>query len=154
MTDAEQISSLGDKAAIGALSRVASLWLAQRTAEATSCLFLATAGEGAPSRIPGWALDPQESEADAGASSRIALIAILEGTDDEAAAWARASIQETSQGMAHVVDPVSLGIMGGILIGAILAARVKRIGKVEFFEGVPKELAEVVKAGAGFAGPA
>src|SRR3954463_6869589 len=49
---------------------------------------------------------------------------------------------DTSEGL----DPVSLGILGGILIGAILAARVTRIGSVEFAEGIPDKLPDVVQA--------
>jgi hypothetical protein len=85
---------------------------------------------------------------DAGPLAKSALLAILDGQDDEVEAWARAAVRHTSEGAAHLLDPISLGILGGILIGAILAARVKRAGKVEFYEGVPKELGDII-SGAG-----
>ena len=47
---------------------------------------------------------------------------------------------------------MSLGIIGGIVIGSILAARVKKIGPVEFYKGVPKELGDVLSAAGKFAG--
>jgi len=50
-------------------------------------------------------------------------------------------------GTSEVLDPVSLGVVGGILIGAILAARVKRVGPVEFYDGIPNKLTDVVRAG-------
>ena len=150
MDNVPEPGSLSDRAAIVALSKVASSWLASRTPEATRSLLVTTLAQGTSSSgIPGWALDPEESEQEAGTCARVALAAILEGTDDEAAAWARAAVRQASDAVAHLLDPVSLGIMGGILIGSILAARVKRIGGVEFYEGVPRELADVLKAGVG-----
>lgn len=52
-------------------------------------------------------------------------------------------------GTPEVLDPVSLRILslGGILIGAILVARVKQFGPVEFYEGIPAKLPDVVRAG-------
>ena len=40
-------------------------------------------------------------------------------------------------GSSEVLDPVFIRMLlgGGILIGAILAARVKQVGSIEFFEG-------------------
>ena len=39
-----------------------------------------------------------------------------------------------------------MAIGGTILIAAILAARVKSIGPAEFYEGIPPELTDVLKA--------
>lgn len=50
-------------------------------------------------------------------------------------------------GTSEVIDPASLSILGCMLIGAILAARVKRLGLVEFYEGIPNKLPNVVRAG-------
>ena len=52
-------------------------------------------------------------------------------------------------GTSEVLDPVLLRILlgGGMLIGTILAARLKQVGPVEFYEGVPNELPQVLRAG-------
>jgi hypothetical protein len=50
-------------------------------------------------------------------------------------------------GTSEVLDPESLRILGGILIGLILVARVKRFGPVEFYEGIPAKLPDVVRTG-------
>jgi hypothetical protein len=52
----------------------------------------------------------------------------------------------------QALDPITLSIGGIILIGAILAARVKKIGNVEFYQGLPKETADVIKAAASVPG--
>jgi len=51
-------------------------------------------------------------------------------------------------GTSEVPDPVSLRILlgGGILMGIILVARVKQVGPVEFYEGIPAKLPDVVQA--------
>jgi hypothetical protein len=76
------------------------------------------------------------------------MAAILSSDDDEAAMWARAAVRRASARSGQLLDPISLGIAGAILIGSILAARVKKVGPVKFYEGLPKELGSVVKAGA------
>ena len=72
--------------------------------------------------------------------------------DDEVLIWTREAIEKVRKIQAHVLDPFTLSIGGAILIGAILAARVRRIGPVEFYEGVPENLAKVIKAGANVPG--
>jgi hypothetical protein len=149
MDTAEQVRLLSNEGAVEALSEVAANWLRYRTAEATSVLFVsAVDSETSFSRLPDWVLDARKSMDDAGPLARSALLAILDGEDDEAEAWVRAAVRHTSEGAAQLLDPISLGILGGILIGVILAARVKRVGKVEFYEGVPKELGDII-SGAG-----
>jgi hypothetical protein len=147
MDTAEQIRLLSNEGAVEALSDVAANWLQSRTAEATSALFRsAVVSETSFSRLPNWVLDARTSMDDAGPVARSALLAILDGDDDEVRAWVRAAVRHTSEGVAHLLDPVSLGILGGILIGAILAARVKRIGKMEFYQGIPKELVDILSS--------
>lgn len=148
MDTAEQVRLLSNEGAVEALSEVAANWLQARTSEATSVLFRSAVDSGTLfSSLPGWVLDARESMDDAGPLARSALLVILDGDDDEVAAWARAAVRHTSEGAAQLLDPISLGILGGILIGAILAARVKRVGKVEFYEGVPKELGDIISGG-------
>lgn len=146
MTRAE-IDALSDGAAVTALSEVAQAWLSDRPGEAGDALLLVAVSRGGNHReIPEWAVDSRQIDADAAQLSRHALTTIVEGDDEEAASWVRAALQQASQANAQIFDPVSLGILGGILIGAILASRVKKVGPVEFYEGVPKELADVIKA--------
>lgn len=49
----------------------------------------------------------------------------------------------------EVLDPVALRMLvgGGIAIGLILAARVKQLGQIEFYDGIPDKLPDVVRAG-------
>lgn len=149
----DELDRLSYTAAVAVLSDVASRWLHERTAEATGALLSAAVKEGTSfSSLPKWALDPRESEEEAGRLARSALVTISEGNDDEAVLWVVAARRKESESVAHLIDPVSLGILGGILIGCILAARIKKVGKVEFYEGVPKELADVLKAGTGMLG--
>lgn len=150
MTSTNEVGSLGDKAAIAAIAQVARSWLLRRTPEATGALVtaLAPTGDSVPA-MPDWVLHPSESEEDAGRIARLALAVIVEGTDDEASSWAVAATKQASEATAHVLDPISLGVFGAILIGAILAARVKKVGPVEFYEGIPPELADVLKAASG-----
>jgi hypothetical protein len=53
-------------------------------------------------------------------------------------------------GTSEVLDRVFLRILlgGGMVIGAILAARVKQVGPVKFYEGIPVKLPDVLRAGA------
>lgn len=52
-------------------------------------------------------------------------------------------------GSSEVLDRGSSRILlgGGMLIGAILAARVKQVGQVQFYEGIPDPLPHVLRAG-------
>ncbi len=145
------IAKLSDQAAVMALSMVAEEWLRQRGLEAHVVI------DGARKRtpesydaVPSWAGDIPTVTAESGDFARRMLAALRSGADEEVSVWTERAIDEVSQAKGHVVEPLSLAIGGVILIGAILAARVKKMGSVEFYEGVPKELADVMKAaGAG-----
>ena len=75
----------------------------------------------------------------------MALSAILEGDQYEARNWVEDELDHLEEARAQVLDPVSLIIIGGTLIGIILASRVKKIGDLEFYEGVPKETLDIIK---------
>jgi hypothetical protein len=109
---------------------------------------ITSAAQVSLSSLPAWVIDSRKSADEAGPLARSALLAIAEGTDDEASAWARTAVKHASETVAHLIDPISLGILGGILIGVILASRVKKIGKVEFYGGVPPEVADIVESAA------
>jgi hypothetical protein len=146
-----EIDNLSNEAAVTALSEVAQSWLSARPGEAGDALLSLTVGGRGPEpgTVPGWAVDSRQVDADAAQLSRYALTTIAEGNDDEAVQWVKAALLQVSRPVPQIFDPVSLGILGGILIGTILASRVKKIGPVEFYEGVPKELADVVRAAGG-----
>jgi hypothetical protein len=145
MTD---VDALSDKAAIAALSNVAQAWLSARPGQAGDALVgAALVGGSNFAALPSWAVDARVADEESGDVARYALTAILDSDDAEAVTWARAAVDQTSVATAQILDPVSLGILGGVLIGAILAARVKKVGSVEFYEGIPKELVDVLNAG-------
>ena len=147
------VETLGNDAAVQALSQVAREWLANRGVEAYVVL------EGAKRRaassyqaLPVWIQAIPEGSEESGKLAKRMLRTLLEGEDGEVSEWAKQAIGEKSIPEAQV-DPVTLAIGGAILIGSILAARVKKVGSVEFYEGVPKELADVLKAGTTIAVP-
>jgi len=73
------------------------------------------------------------------------LSSVLTGNDKNAVAWLDAELNayETT-GQGHSVL-AGLAISGVIAVALVLAARVKKIGTVEFYEGVPPEVAEIVE---------
>ena len=81
--------------------------------------------------------------------ARRILESVANSDSAEEARWARNAIEQATKVQAHVLDPVSLGIIGATLIGLVLAARVKKVGDVEFFKGVPPELAKIIKGAVG-----
>jgi hypothetical protein len=149
------IEQLSDAAAVTALLRVASEWAEQRGLEATVVVAQTYGRAGAAvAGSPGWARGAPEPTPEAGIFARRMLEAMVGGLDAEVATWTDQAVKKArAEASAQVLDPISLSIVGVIIIGGILAARVKRIGSVEFYEGVPKELADVLKAGAGIAAP-
>lgn len=148
MTYDYDLESLSDSALIAALAKVAQEWVSNRSAEVTDVLMSTAFAEGASfASLPAWLRDPSTAPEAAGAIAKESLEAILNGVDDEAATWAATAVREAAEeATAHLIDPISLGIIGVTLIGVILAARVKKIGKVKFYKGVPKELGSVLGA--------
>lgn len=145
-----KINDISDVAAVEALCKVAREWLQRRGLEVYQIYFetreiAATEFQ----QLPEWIKrKPEDLKDESGPFARAMLLALCNGTDDEIKEWTNAAIQEVDVAKAHLLDPLTLGIGGLILIGAILAARVKKIGSVEFYEGIPENLATVLKAGA------
>lgn len=143
------IDELSDEVAVRALASVGKRWLAERGVEAYVCMSRAvSADEASMNALPEWAIGTPEITTTSSELSRRMLAALRQGSDDEVAVWTEDSIREASAPGGHVLDPLTLAIAGAILIGAILASRVKRIGAVEFYEGIPDELGNVIKKGA------
>lgn len=90
--------------------------------------------------MPNWLNDDDYSDT-ANLVVKLSLSSILDGEDRELSNFLK---EELSSANAHALDPISLGIIGGTIIGSILAARVKRIGNTTFYEGIPKELKKIL----------
>src|SRR5271163_1870277 len=107
------ITALSDRAAIVALKEVANTWLVARGIEASQALVAAAIRQGSSFQdLPEWIVDPGKSEGDAGRVARLALQVMVDGSDDEVVSWVSDSANETSTAAAHIIDPVTLGIVG------------------------------------------
>ena len=147
---AVNIEDLNDAAAVEALCGVAHQWLRRRGFEAYQVYYEVGQAAGEKLReLPGWVKSgPDEATEASGTFARAMLRALHEGADAEVGEWTRSAVEKVHEPKAHVLDPVTLGIGGLVLIGAILAARVRKIGPVEFYEDIPENLGDVLKAGA------
>src|SRR5262249_10587079 len=103
--------------------------------------------------LPDWARGAPKVTKESARFARKMLDALVDGNDPAARAWALEALQEVEAAHVQALDPLSLGIIGVTFVAAILAARVKSIGAVEFFEGIPKELANAIKAVTGLVTP-
>lgn len=149
-----EIKSLSDEAAVYALALVGRTWLEERGVEA----YVVVAGAEKRTReswerVPDWAGGSPQATGDAAEFARKMLSALANGKDDEVSAWTANAIAEATKAKGQIFDPATLAIVGAILIGSILAARVKKVGPVTFYKGVPKELADVMKAASGIPQP-
>ena len=81
----------------------------------------------------------------------LAVKMLLESRDEEVRGWTGKAVRRIKEARgfarAQALDPVTAAIIGGAVIGAILAARVRTVGAATFYEGVPEALADVLKAG-------
>lgn len=146
------IQGLSDENAVAALSIVAQLWIQAQSGEAEAAMEAARAS---PSfrLAPAWATKSATPLPESGDFSRHILVSLYNSDDETVKNWTRQAVAKVAGPRHYAIDPVSLAIGGTILIGAILAARVKKAGPLEFYEGVPAELADVIKS-AGLGGSA
>lgn len=143
------IAKLGDREAVQALSDVAQAWLTNRGVEAFSAYHgVRELAASEYDQLPDWAKTTPAINAESGAFARQMLEVLSDANDEEVRLWTAEAVVKNSAAQAHV-EPVTLAIGGAILIGAILAARVRKIGSVTFYKGIPNNLAKVLKAGAG-----
>ncbi len=145
------IRQLGNEDAVKALSLVAEAWMINRGREVylTFHRTIQKAGDSYSS-LPDWAREDPTATNESGDFARRMLTALIDAEDEEVRVWTVEALKTVYDPKAHF-DPITLSIGGVILIGAILAARVRKIGPVEFYEGVPENLAKVLKAGASIA---
>jgi hypothetical protein len=109
----QDIEKLSDAAAVKALSEVVKEWSRRRGVEAL--ILLTKARQAAPAAFeagPGWAVGPPESTSEAGQYARKMLDALATGNDDEVIDWTKAAVGRQLEAMAHVLDPISLSIIG------------------------------------------
>jgi hypothetical protein len=142
-----QLSTLTDAECIGLLRLMARRWFEH---DGVSALIVYQKVEGCLKEhevaLPGWLEGPaQGASVDLARASRAALQAIADGEDEVAKKWIEEEIADLETAHGHMFDPLTLSILGATLIGSILAARVKKIGSVEFYQGIPPELAKVLK---------
>jgi hypothetical protein len=146
----DAVKSLTDAAALRAVGRVVKEWFEADGWEALQVVVPLTLKVGEKkSEMPAWLIDSSASKTEAAKAARAALDVVLRGDNKDARRWVEVAIKEEGEPKGHVVDPVTLiAVTGMVFMGIILAARVKKVGEkgVEFYEGVPKEVVEIVKA--------
>ena len=143
----EKVEQLSGTIAVEILRTVARKWLENRGVEAFVVIDDIRRKYGSKyDSLPDWlSVSSEDASTELVALSKLALSAILDGEDSVSRNWVEEELKDLEQAHAHVVDPITLVILGATIIGIILASRVKKIGDIEFYEGVPKEVADIVK---------
>jgi len=100
-------------------------------------------------RLEPWLLNSAKNEAKAAAACKKILQTLADCDDAEVRRWCRDAVTAAVQAKAQIFDPLTMAIIGTVVIGLVLAVRVKKVSKegVEFYEGLPKDTDKVVKAG-------
>jgi hypothetical protein len=150
-----RIQDLSNANAVQMLRNVARRWIDTRGLEAFIVVdALRRKYPAAYEEPPSWLLaSPATATGELAALSKLALSAMLDGERSEVANWVEDELDELQQARAQVLDPITLTIVGSTIIGIILASRVKKIGDVAFFKGVPKETVEMLKHATSVLGP-
>lgn len=151
----ERIQKLDGSTAVKILRKVARNWIEKNGVEAFVVIDqIRRTFRDRYDNPPQWLLDPPENASkELIAVSKLALSSIIDGDQAEARGWVEDELAEMKQARGQVLDPLSLAIIGSTIIGIVLASRVKKIGNVEFYEGVPKETVEIVKHASGIVVP-
>jgi hypothetical protein len=139
-----EIENLSNRGAITAVRALVVQWAEARGTETLAAWQTITEAAG-DNKLPA-PLVAKDDDAEAAAICRKILAVVIDGGDADARRWARGAIANAGQPEAQIFDPVSLSIIGATTIGLVLAARVKRIGNVEFYEGLPKGTDKLVSA--------
>lgn len=142
-----KIEKLNDDTAVMVLRTVARKWLEHRGVEAFVVIDKTRREVGSKyDKLPDWLVDlPEDASKQLVDLSKLALKTIVDGEDYQSKSWIEEELKDLEQAHAHALDPISLAIFGATIIGIILAARVKKIGDIEFFKGVPREVTDIVK---------
>jgi hypothetical protein len=138
-----EVENLSDREAITAVRLLVVHWAEARGVEvlvAWQAISQAAGGEQLPAPL----LSSTDGDAAAATICRKILEVVIDGNAPDARRWAIGSIAAARQPRAQVLDPISLAIIGVTAIGIVLAARVKRIGNMEFNEGLPEGTGKLV----------
>jgi hypothetical protein len=103
--------------------------------------------------LPYWATAGMRVNKASGVMCRTLLEAVIAGKDKKSREWARGAIARAIQPAGQAIDPITGALVGTFLIALVLAAlRVKRIkvggAEIDFYEGVPKETADIIEKAA------
>lgn len=145
------IDQLSDMQAVAALHHVAGRWLEKDGLTAHVAIqSVQDAARKKGVELPPWAFAAPKPNKTNAALCRAVLTDILAGNEAKAREWVRAAVARVTASSGHALDP-SLVLLGGfLLIGLVLAARVRKLraGKivVDFYKGVPKDVADIVEA--------
>ena len=140
------IGEISDEIAVEILRKIAQKWIEQRGIEAFAVYNdVRDKFSSTYDKLPQWLYEkPESASTELVSISRLALDTILNGKDVEAIKWVETEIDSLKEAKAQL-EPTTFIITGATIIGIILAARVKKIGEVEFYKGVPSEVVEIVK---------
>jgi hypothetical protein len=141
-----RIDEISDEMAVSILRRISKKWIEERGGEAF--IVYNNVRETFSSQyidMPSWLYEkPESASANLANISRLALNTILNGQDVEARNWVTTEMDDLEKAYAQF-EPITTLLIGATIIGIILAARVKRIGDIEFYQGVPPEAVEIIK---------
>jgi hypothetical protein len=146
------VGDLTDEQVVAALRLVGKAWIESRGLEAFAVMQDArTYADRHALALPEWTFDAT-ADGVPGELCRRALEYVVAGSDAQARNWAHAAIEQVSKAKAYMLDPATLAVGGLVLIGIILAVRVKRVGAggAEFYKGLPEETARLLKAATTF----
>lgn len=144
----DRIEKLNDEQAIFVLKKLTKKWLDSRGFEVYSIVSNAQYKSGIYlQNLPSSLIEDDAKNEELGMLSKYTLEFIVGGDDDEVIDWTNKILKEVEETKAQSIDPITLGVIGICIIGLVLAARVKKIGRVEFYKGVPREVVNLVKAG-------
>jgi hypothetical protein len=145
------VSQLTDEQAITAANFVVQEWAKVAGLEALALWQVIDKERKAQKEpIDASILEPKADDPEAAMLSRRMLEAFLDapqGSGPDFHGWAQDGIAKVTRVEAHVLDPVSMILVGTLLIGLVLAARVKSVGPagVVFYQGLPPSLSNLVK---------
>ena len=143
------VAKLSDGEAVRSLQHVVAEWARQRDGLSTLAVWgeIEQARSGQP--IDSWLLDPRDDERLAAEQCRKVLRVFLKSGDPKLTDLAIKAIEAAKQPRGQIAVESAL-IYGGIMIGLVLAARVKtiwikKIGRMDFNKGLPPGLVKIIE---------
>jgi len=143
------VSQLTDEQATNAANFVVREWIKVDGLEALA-LWQTIEKVKTGDSVETWVEDPKSKDPEVAKLCRQMLQVFLDsprGKGPNFRKWAQQGIDKATEAHGQMLDPGSLIIGGTLLIGLVLAARVKSVGPsgVEFFKGLPANLSKLVK---------